>query len=204
MSERHRPRSRSVVRAALAGIAALLVIALVMTVPLVAYAILTPFSGVPVPTACDAGTTGPSVRRIPVPGLGDGTVIAADGPTAVVVIPGPDGRTAGGSVHLVSAAGVAFSLPVGSRAVAAGVGDGRAYVFDDKIGYILDAATGEVVPRLLTVDNYRGLYMADGIEHVQTSLEIAIVGSSGQPFLTHGLPFGAIVDGCLVASTSAP
>ena len=109
-----------------------------------------------------------------------------------------------------------FSLPVQSRAVAAGVGDGRAYLFDDKIGYILGAATGIPVARLLTVDNYRGLYMADGVEHVQTSLEIAgrcqaradeprqsIFGSGGQAFVVHGLPFGAIVDGCLVASAIA-
>ncbi len=168
--------------------------------PLVAYAVLSPYSGVPVPTACAGGTAGPSPRLVTVPGQGEGTVIAADGPTTVVVVPAPDGRTAGGSVHLLAGGHVVFSLPVGSRAVAAGVGDGLAYLFDDKIGYVLGAATGLPLPRMFTVDNYRGLYLSDGVEHVQTSLEIAIVGSAGQPFVAHGLPFGAVVDGCLLAT----
>ena len=188
------------VRAALAVTAALLVLALVVAVPMVGYALLSPFTGVPVPTECADGMADPSPRTVDVPGHGEGTVIAADGLATVVAVPAPGGHTAGGSVHLIAGNDVVFSLPVTSRAVAAGVGDGRAYVFDDKIGYILAAATGAVLPRALTIDNYRGLYMAEGAEHVQTSLEIAIVGSAERPFLAHGLPFGAVVDGCLLAS----
>ncbi len=101
------------------------------------------------------------------------------------------------------ASDVVFSVPVASRAVAAGILNGRAYVFDDKIGYFLDAATGRPVPRTFTVDNYRGLYMADGVEHVQTTFEVAFVGSPGPPFQAVGMPFGAVVDGCLVASAGA-
>jgi hypothetical protein len=194
---------RRILRAALAGIAALLVLSIVVAVPMVGYALLSPFTGVLVPASCAGGTAGPSPRLVEVPGHGEGTAIAADGPATVVAVPAPDGHTAGGSVHLLAGDEVVFSLPVTTRAVAAGVGDGRAYVFDDKIGYVLAAATGAVVPRTLTIDNYRGLYTAGGVEHVQTSLEIAIVGSADRPFLAHGLPFGAVVDGCLVASTGA-
>ena len=136
-------------------------------------------------------------------GYGEGTAIAADGPAAVVVVPGPDGRTAGGSLHLLAGDDVVFSVPVASRAVAAGIADGRAYLFDDKIGYFLDAATGIPVPRTFTVDNYRGLYMADGVEHVQTTFEVAFVGSPGPPIQAVALPFGVVVDGCLVASAGA-
>jgi hypothetical protein len=196
-------RARRTFRGVLTVTAALLVLALVVGVPMVGYAVLSPFTGVPVPGGCAAGTTGPAARVVEVPGHGEATVIAADGPTAVVVVPAPDGHTAGGSVHLMTNDKLVFSLPVTSRAVAGGVADGRAYVFDDKIGYILAAATGAVIPRLLTVDNYRGLYMTGGVEHVQTSLEIAIVGSAERPFLAHGLPFGAVVDGCVVASADA-
>jgi hypothetical protein len=202
-SARHRSRPRRILRALLATTAALLVVALVVIAPLVGYALLSPFTGVPVPITCEGGTAGPSPQLVPVPGHGEGTVIATDGPTTVVAVPAPDGRTAGGSLNLITGGDVVFSLPVVSRAVAAGVGDGRAYLFDDKLGYILEAATGDVVPRALTIDNYRGLYMADGIEHVQTSLEIAIAGSADGPFLTHALPFGVVVDGCLVAAAGA-
>jgi hypothetical protein len=199
-SARPRSRPRTFIRVVLAVTATVLVVALVVIAPLVGYALLSPFTGVPVPATCAGGTAVPSPRLVPVPGQGEGTVIAADGPSTVVAVPAPDGRTTGGSLNLITDGDVVFSLPVVSRAVAAGVGDGRAYLFDDKIGYILDAATGVPVPRALTIDNYRGLYMAGGVEHVQTSLEIAIVGSSGQPFVAHGLPFGAVVDGCLVAA----
>ena len=201
---RDRPHPRHVLGPVLRVTAALLIIALLVVVPPVAYAVLTPYTGVPVPAACDAGTAGPGPRPVSVPAHGEGTIIAADGPTTVVVVPAPDGQTAGGSVLLVAGGDVVFSLPIGSRAVAAGVGHGRAYVFDDKIGYILDSATGVPLPRLLTVDNYRGLYMADGVEHVQTSIDIAVLGSPGQPFVADSLPFGAVVDGCLVATAIAP
>jgi hypothetical protein len=180
-----------------------MVVALVVVLPPVGFALLSPFSGVPVPTACAAGTTLLD-RRAAVPGVGTGTLVAGDGATTVVALPASDGRTAGGTVQLVAGGIVLFSLPVTSRAVAAGVTHGRAYVFDDKIGYILDAATGAVMPRLLTVDNYRGLYMADGVEHVQTSLDIAILGSDAKPLVVDSLPFGAVVDGCPLAAAVAP
>ncbi|HEU0242800.1 MAG TPA: hypothetical protein VFQ75_02770 [Candidatus Limnocylindrales bacterium] len=199
-SPARRPRPRTAARFAFTVIAALLLVTLVVLVPMVGFAILSPFSGVPVPGACAGGSELPNARHASVPGHGEGTVIAADGPTTVVVVAGPDGRTAGGSVHVIAGGQAVFSLPVVSRAVAAGVGEGRAYVFDDKIGYVLGAASGLPEPRMLTVDNYRGLYMADGVEHVQTSLEIVIVGAPGQPFVVQGLPFGAVVDGCLVAA----
>ena len=193
-------RRRSVAHTPLRVTIALLVAGLVIILALGAYAVLTPFSGVPVPVACADGTTGPDARRVALPGVGEGTLIAGDQQAAVVAVAAPDGRTAGGSVHLVVDGDVVFSLPVASRAVAAGIGDGLAFVFDDKIGYVIASATGEPVSRLFTVDNYRGLYMAGGLEHVQTTIEIAILGAAGRPLAVYAMPFGAIVDGCLVAS----
>ena len=193
-------RRRSVARTALRVTIALVSAGLVVIIALGAYAVLSPFSGVPVPVACDGGTTGAEARRIAVPGVGEGTVIAGNEDAAVVAVAAPDGRTTGGSVHLVAGGDVVFSLPIASRAVAAGIGDGLAFVFDDKIGYILGARTGQPVPRLFTVDNYRGLYMAGGLEHVQTTIEIAVLGAAGRPLEVYTLPFGAMVDGCLVAS----
>jgi hypothetical protein len=189
-----------VLRMLVRATAAVLVVVLLVVVPFVSYAVLSPFSGVPVPAACVGGSAGPTREEVEVPGHGEGTVIAVNGQTTVAVIAAPDGRTAGGSVHLMVGGDVVFSLPVASRAVAAGLGNGRAYVFDDKLGYILGAATGVPVPRVLTVDNYRGLYMADGVEHVQTSIEIVLFGVAGGPFLVDALPFGAVVDGCILAA----
>jgi hypothetical protein len=92
-----------------------------------------------------------------------------------------------------------LALPVTSRAFAAGIADGILYLFDDKIGFLLDARTGAPLPRLFESDNYRGLYESGGREYVQTSIEATAVGMGGRVFMSATLPFGAVVDGCLLA-----
>ena len=59
---RHRSRPGTILRALLATTAALLVVALVVIAPLVGYALLSPFTGVPVPIACEGRTAGPASR----------------------------------------------------------------------------------------------------------------------------------------------
>ena len=56
-SEPAQPRRRSGVRTALRVTVALLALGLVVILALGAYAVLSPFSGVPVPVACAGGTT---------------------------------------------------------------------------------------------------------------------------------------------------
>ena len=204
MTTRIRAPFRIVIRVLVAAAAALLVAGLLILGPLAAYALLSPFSGIAVPRACVPGGSDPASRAVVVPGHGDGTVIAADGPTSVVVVPALDGRTAGGSVHVLRGRDAIFSLPIASRAVAAGIADGRVYVFDDKIGHFLDATTGAPLPRVFTVDNYRGLYTSDGVDFVQTTFEVGFVGLPGVPFMARGMPFAAVVDGCLLASVGLP
>ncbi len=187
------------VRVVLAIVAILFVSGALLFVPIAAYALLSPYAGVPVPAGCAAGTSGPAIRTIEVAGYGTGVVLAADDAALIAAVPAADGGTAGGTIHLVADDRVVFTAPVAGRAAAGGVRDGRAYLFDDKIGYFLDATTGEPIPRLFTIDNYRGLYMAAGVEHVQTDFEVAFIGAPGAPITARQMPFGAVVDGCLLA-----
>lgn len=195
-TDRSRPPT---VRIVLAIVAVLFLAGAILFVPSAAYALLSPYSGVPVPAACAAGTSGPTIRTIQVPGYGAGVVLAADDAASIAAVPAADGGTAGGTIHLVAGDRVLFTAPVAGRAAAGGLQDGRAYLFDDKIGYFIDATTGEPIPRVFTIDNYRGLYMAAGVEHVQTDFEVAFIGAPGVPISALKMPFGAVVDACLLA-----
>jgi hypothetical protein len=158
-----------------------------------------PFDGVAVPASCGQGPTAAPSTVVAVPGHGMGTEIATNGVTSVVAVPGPGGRTAGGVALVLAGDVVVFSVPIQSRAVAAGISDGNVFLFDNAIGYFLDATTGIRLPRLFTADNYRGIYQSGGAEYVQTTFEVAAVGLRGQPLVVRSMPFGAIVDGCLLA-----
>ena len=94
---------------------------------------------------------------------------------------------------------VVASLPIASRTVDAGIDDGVLFLFDDTIGFTLDPTTGQPLPRILESDNYRGLFTSGGVERVQTSIEATAIGMGGRLFMTVTLPFGAVVDGCLLA-----
>lgn len=192
---------RRLLRAALAAFGVLVLAAVLVVAPISVYALVSPYSSVPVPAACTGELAqATAANRVAVPGLGDGTLVAADGPVQVVAVPGPDGLTAGGTAAVLVGGAVAFRLPVASRTVDAGIADGVVFLFDDKIGYTLDPATGRPLPRWFESDNYRGLFTSGGVEYVQTSIEATAVGLGGRPFMTVTLPFGAVVDGCLVAS----
>ena len=43
--------------------------------------------------------------------------------------------------------------------------------------------------------------MATGVERVQTDFEVAFIGAPGAPITADKMPFGAVVDGCLLAVT---
>ena len=195
-----RPR-QSAIRWVLLVAASLLVVGLLAILAVAAYALTAPYTSVAVPSACGGpDLPAPDTHRVTVPPLGDGILLARDGETSVVIFPAADGSTIGANaVVLVGDTGVA-RVRIASRTVAAGIADGVVYLFDDKLGNFMDATTGLRVPRLFTIDNYRGIYSSGGAEFVQTSMQVAGVGLAGRPFMAQALPFGAVVDGCLLAS----
>jgi hypothetical protein len=189
-------------RVGLAAATALILAAVLVVAPISVYALVSSYSSVPVPAACTgAPAQSTAAHRVTVPGAGPpGIIVAADGRTQVVAVPGPDGSTAGGSALVVVDGSVAARLRIASRTVDAGIADGVVYLFDDKIGFTLDAATGTPLPRIFESDNYRGLFSTGGVEYVQTSIEVTAIGMGGRPFYRSTLPFGVVVDGCLIAT----
>jgi hypothetical protein len=173
-------------------------------VPISVYALVSPYSSAAVPSTCAGeAARATAANQVTVEGLGEGILVAQDGASQVVAVPGPGGSTSGGSAVVLRDGMVIARLPVASRTVDAGIADGIIYLFDDKIGFLLDATTGQPLPRLFESDNYRGLFTADGVEYVQTSIEATAVGLGGRPFMTRTLGFGGVVDGCLLAGPAA-
>ena len=72
------------------------------------------------------------------------------------------------------------------------------YLFDDKIGYLIDASTGERVHHLIETDNYRGLYVSGAARYLQMDAEIATL--FGRSLFSHQhLDFTGIASGCYFA-----
>jgi hypothetical protein len=183
----------------LLGVAAAAVVLLLA--PISIYALVSPFDSVAVPASCAgpelAATT---AARVHLDGIGDGIRVASDGRTEVVAVLGPGGTVTGGEAVVMHDGNLVGQLAVTSRTVDAAVADGIVYLFDDKIGFLLDAQTGVPIPRLFESDNYRGLFVDGGADRVQTSIEATAVGLGGRPFFTATVPMSAVVDACLLAS----
>src|SRR5664280_347958 len=135
-------------RAAGFAVAALIVFVL----PIVALAIMalaSPYASVAIPASCSAVVPHmPADRDSTVPGVGIGTLLASGSDTNVVVVADP-GQTSTLTAYIVDgqAGKVLDRIDIASQAVVAAISDGVAYLFDDKIGYMIDASTGERVHR---------------------------------------------------------
>jgi hypothetical protein len=147
--------------------------------------LVSPYASVGIPASCSAAVPHMLADRdSTVPGVGVGTLLASGADTNVVVVADPCG-TPTLTAYLVDrrAGKVIDRIGIASEAVVASINDGVMYLFDDKIGYMIDASTGEPVHRLIETDNYRGLYVPGADRYLQTDAEIAtLFGRS--PFRT--------------------
>jgi hypothetical protein len=186
-------------RAALSGVAALIVVVTPIVV-LAVLALVSPYASTAIPASCSAAAPQmPADHSATVPGVRVGTLIASGGDTNVVVVADP-GNTPALTAYIVDvrAGKVIESVGIASEAVVAAIRDGVVYLFDDKIGYMIDASTGERVHRLIETDNYRGLYSSGADRYLQTDAEISTLFGRSLFSYQH-LDFAGIASGCYVA-----
>jgi hypothetical protein len=186
-------------KAALLGVAALIVL-LAPVVALAVLALVSPYASVAIPASCSAAVPQmPADRDSTVPGAGVGTLLASGADTNVVIVTDP-GQTPALTAYIVDmrAGKVIEHLGIASEAVVAAISDGVVYLFDDKIGYMIDASTGERVHRLIETDNYRGLYFSGADRYLQTDAEIATLFGRSLFSYQH-LDFTGIASGCYFA-----
>ena len=154
--------------------------------------LLAPYSSRPIPTDCTSGPTHISADRIlQIPGIGTAWLVAA-GSDAEVVFDS-------GTAYLLKLPGrsVLWQQPFASGEISAVLQSGTAYVFDDKIGYFLDTATGDAQRHIVESDNYRGLFTSGSARRVQTDMVYSVLGQ-GATLHLH-LDFAVIADGCVIA-----
>jgi hypothetical protein len=92
-------------------------------------------------------------------------------------------------------------------ATMAGMNDGVVYLYNDKLGYFINAHTGEHEKNILTVDNYGGLSQSDrpilpgassGVWYVETSAIVSSWSADGAVRLLSHAVMNAIARGCFV------
>ncbi len=94
------------------------------------------------------------------------------------------------------------------NSIMAGTADGVTYLYNDKLGYFLDAHTGAPERNLITVDNYGGLSQSDrpilagtssGVWYVETSVIVSSLSADGAVRLRSHAITNAIARGCFVS-----
>jgi hypothetical protein len=156
--------------------------------------LLAPYSSRTIPTDCTPGSRQISTDRIlQVPEIGPAWLVAADSEAEVAF--------GSGTAYLLKLPerSVLWQQSFASGEISAALRSGTAYVFDDKIGYFLNTATGDVQRHIVESDNYRGLFTSGNGRQVQTDMVYSAVGPGATLTLHLHLVLAVIADGCVIA-----
>jgi hypothetical protein len=167
--------------------------------------VLSPYSSVEIPPSCSDGAPAPgpvlpAARRYAVPNVGTGLLMTSDARSALVVVADYSRPPFSSAAFLIrkDTGRVVRQLRFENDIVAGAIDGGVLYLFNDKLGYMIDARTGRPSKNLIETDNYRGFYSAAGRRYRQTSLEISALRLDGPPVAhlrlsLHGLAFGCVL-----------
>jgi hypothetical protein len=196
-------------------LAAATVFAIVLMLFIVTYVIAPQFSrtSVRLPASCD-GFDGqfspPSHLAYTVPDAGPGILLANDERSAVVAVIDYRSPPFPTTVFLVnrSDGGILRRMGFDNDVVSGTIVGGIAYLFNDKLGYLINAHTGEFEQRILVIDNYGGLSEtdrpiisrgSDGHWYMETTAVISSWHVDGTVRSRPSLTFNAIARGCYIS-----
>jgi len=181
----------------------------------VTYAVLPQYArtNVQLPAYCD-GFDGnfnpPSHLAYALPGGDTGILLVSDAESAVVVTIDGDYPPFPGSVFLVNKNDSKILLGMGfnNDVIGAAIDGGVVYIFNDKIGYLIDARTGEFQEHFLIIDNYGRLSQSDrpvisrasdGHWYMETTALISGWNIDGTVKSRPHLTFNGIALGCFIS-----
>src|SRR5262245_57024242 len=138
-----------------------------------------------------------------------GILVTSDGQTDVVAVIG-DQPPYPSTVFLVNESDgrILRSLRFENDVIAATIDEGTLYLYNDKLGYFLDARTGEFEENFLLIDNYVGLSESDrpilsrastGRWYMETTAVISAWRVDGTVRSRRHLAFNCIALGCFIA-----
>ncbi len=171
-------------------------------------------TSVQLPAFCDGfdGTFNPPAHlTYTLPNVGTGVLITSDAHSAVMAMIDYQHPPFPSAVFLVNKSDnkIIQSMRFKNDVIGATIDDDTLYIYNDKLGYFIDARTGELEKNFLTVDNYGGLSESDrpivsrassGHWYMETSAVISSWNVDGtvksRPHLTlNGIALGCFISG---------
>ncbi|MEK7571882.1 MAG: hypothetical protein AAB553_06420 [Patescibacteria group bacterium] len=182
---------------------------------LLTYGILPQFdrTNVRLPVFCE-GTQGdltiPSRLRYALPNGEIGILIKSNAETAVVATIDTSNPSDASTVFVVSKDGnkMLRTMHFENDVISAAIDEGIVYIFNDKLGYLLDEHTGEDEKTFLKIDNYGGLsqsnnpilpFGSDGYWYMETTGIISSWHIDGKVKSRPRLVFNGIARGCFIS-----
>jgi hypothetical protein len=183
------------------------------------YVVLPQFArtNVRLPEFCDGldgSFTPPSHLSYTLPGIGAGILITSDAEIAVVTTIDDDYPPYPSTVHLVNKNDnkILRSMHFSNDVISAGIDQDTVYIFNDKLGYLIDKRTGSPEENFLLIDNYGGLTetdrpivsrASDSHWYMETTAVISSWGVDGTVKSRPHLTFNGFARGCFISGDTS-
>ena len=180
-----------------------------------AYVVLPQFARVSVqlPAFCDGlkGSFNPPAHlTYTLPGGGTGILLTSDTQSALVAVVDYEHSPSPSTVHLVNKSNnqIIQSWRFNNDVISATIADGTLYLYNDKLGALIDARTGAYEQSVLLIDNYGGLSETDrpfisrassGHWYIETTAVISSWNMDGTMKSRPYLILNGIARGCFIA-----
>lgn len=194
------------------------VFGVVFTLFIVNYVVLPQFdrTNVQLPSFCqglNSNPDPPSHLEYAVPGVGIGILLASDSESAVVAMIDGAHPSFPGTLFLVhkKSNNVLQRMQFSNDILSAAIADGIVYIYNDKLGYLIDAHTGEFQETVLIIDNYGGLTQtdrpfisraSDGHWYMEITAVISSWNIDGTVKSRRHLTFNGIALGCFISGNT--
>jgi hypothetical protein len=173
-------------------------------------------TSVQLPASCDdfdGSFDPPAYLTYTLPEFGAGILITSDTESAVVAMIDYEHAPYPSDVLLVNTSDnvIIQSMSFPNDIISGAIDRGVLYLFNDKLGYLIDARTGELEQNFLIVDNYGGLSesdrpiisrASDGRWYFETTAVISSWNIDGTVISRRHLTFNGIVRGCYISGDS--
>lgn len=180
------------------------------------YAVLPQFArtNVRLPASCDGidGRYDPPAHLLySLPdGLGEGILITSDEQSALVAVIDAEHPPFPSTVYLVNKRDnqILLTMHFANDTISAAIAEGTLYIYNDKLGYLIDAHTGQFEKNFLLIDNYGGLSQSDrpiisrasdGHWYWETTAVISSWSIGGTVVSRRHLTFNGTACGCFIA-----
>ncbi len=184
----------------------------------ITYAVLPHFdrTSVQLPDSCNGFESRPHADPVPaylLPGTGNGVLVAGSEETAVVAMIDDTRAPYPATVSIVNRSDnrTLWRRDFADNTIVAAIDSGIVCLYNDKLGYVIDARTGAPVKKFLLIDNYGGLSDTErpvlagsfgARRYLETTAVISSWSTDGTVRLRSRLTMNGIAYNCFVNGTT--